>query len=335
MESEGATPSKVWPPIHDVPFTSTVIADVQNQPGVLDIFHAGGNGRDRKFGTGRTGRYVRVQLEAKEYLTIAETEIYVNPTGGQASLVSPGHLASQRHAPRHPDIQLASASASLRPGARTGIPSSTGRARLLPSRPVAISQDVSESEASHLEDSSEPRIDDQPRGLLRRFGNACKRGWSRVTNSFTQGEGPKTSSPTIASDAFSLDLAHYALAESSLRGEQRATSGERRAFSSPASRAPSPASVTASVSSVTGDRRYNLYSPEMNLLSETEYTDATTPPIQHDYVWFAGAPVAQVTHSVPSGREGQTFVIRFSHANVTVEVLHRNRSGPRIVAHCS
>ncbi|MBW3564274.1 MAG: RHS domain-containing protein [Acidobacteria bacterium] len=38
----------------------------------------------------------------------------------------------------------------------------------------------------------------------------------------------------------------------------------------------------------------------MNLLSETEYTDASAPPIQHDYVWFAGAPVAQVTHSVPS-----------------------------------
>jgi RHS repeat-associated protein len=41
-------------------------------------------------------------------------------------------------------------------------------------------------------------------------------------------------------------------------------------------------------------RRYSFYSPEMNLLAETEITTSGTPAIQYEYVWFNGHPVAQV-----------------------------------------
>lgn len=42
-------------------------------------------------------------------------------------------------------------------------------------------------------------------------------------------------------------------------------------------------------------RRYSFYSPEMNLLAESEIrTDAGAPAILYEYVWFNGHPVAQV-----------------------------------------
>jgi RHS repeat-associated protein len=43
-----------------------------------------------------------------------------------------------------------------------------------------------------------------------------------------------------------------------------------------------------------GDKRYSLYSPELNLIAETEVSSSATPAIAHQYLWFAGAPVAQV-----------------------------------------
>jgi RHS repeat-associated protein len=42
-------------------------------------------------------------------------------------------------------------------------------------------------------------------------------------------------------------------------------------------------------------RRYSLYTPELNLLAETAMTTATSPPIAHEYIWFGGQPVAQLT----------------------------------------
>ncbi len=42
-------------------------------------------------------------------------------------------------------------------------------------------------------------------------------------------------------------------------------------------------------------RRYSFYSPEMNLLAETEIkTTSGTPAVLYEYVWFNGHPVAQV-----------------------------------------
>ena len=47
---------------------------------------------------------------------------------------------------------------------------------------------------------------------------------------------------------------------------------------------------TASASS----RRYSFYTPELNLMAESEYTDGASPAIAHEYIWFAGQPVAQI-----------------------------------------
>jgi RHS repeat-associated protein len=41
-------------------------------------------------------------------------------------------------------------------------------------------------------------------------------------------------------------------------------------------------------------RRHTLYTPELQLLAQTEITTAATPAIAHEYVWFAGQPLAQI-----------------------------------------
>jgi RHS repeat-associated protein len=70
------------------------------------------------------------------------------------------------------------------------------------------------------------------------------------------------------------------------------------------------ANTDVGVSTLSSDpRRYSLYSPEMNLLAETEHTTSATPPIQYEYVWFAGAPVAQFTYGVPSEPLAATEVV--------------------------
>ena len=44
-------------------------------------------------------------------------------------------------------------------------------------------------------------------------------------------------------------------------------------------------------------RRHSLYSPELQLLAETEVTTASKPPVEYEYIWFAGEPLAQITTS--------------------------------------
>jgi len=39
--------------------------------------------------------------------------------------------------------------------------------------------------------------------------------------------------------------------------------------------------------------RYSLYTPELNLMAETETTTASSPAIANEYVWFGGQPVSQ------------------------------------------
>jgi RHS repeat-associated protein len=41
-------------------------------------------------------------------------------------------------------------------------------------------------------------------------------------------------------------------------------------------------------------RRYSFYTPELNLLAESEFTSAAKPAIFYEYIWFNGQPVAQV-----------------------------------------
>ena len=41
-------------------------------------------------------------------------------------------------------------------------------------------------------------------------------------------------------------------------------------------------------------RSHSLYSPELQLLAETEITTSATPIIAYEYIWFAGQPLAQI-----------------------------------------
>jgi RHS repeat-associated protein len=68
---------------------------------------------------------------------------------------------------------------------------------------------------------------------------------------------------------------------------------ERRRVSA----ATSDRSAVVARSVVSTTRRYSLYTPELNLLAETESTTATTPAIQYEYVWFDGRPVAQIENA--------------------------------------
>ncbi len=44
-------------------------------------------------------------------------------------------------------------------------------------------------------------------------------------------------------------------------------------------------------------RRISLYTPELNLMAETEITNTPTPATAYEYIWFGGKPVAQVETS--------------------------------------
>jgi RHS repeat-associated protein len=41
-------------------------------------------------------------------------------------------------------------------------------------------------------------------------------------------------------------------------------------------------------------QRYSFYTPELNLMAETQLTEAATPTIEYEYVWFNGEPLAQI-----------------------------------------
>jgi RHS repeat-associated protein len=48
------------------------------------------------------------------------------------------------------------------------------------------------------------------------------------------------------------------------------------------------------LSSPSDAHRYSIYTPELNLMAETEQTTAATPAVAYEYIWFGGQPVAQV-----------------------------------------
>jgi RHS repeat-associated protein len=54
------------------------------------------------------------------------------------------------------------------------------------------------------------------------------------------------------------------------------------------------ANYVMTTSSSTDTRRISLYTPELQLMAETEASTEATPPIAHEYVWFGGQPVAQI-----------------------------------------
>ena len=61
--------------VSDVPFASPNLAATLSQPGVTATRHQGVAGRSTTFSFDRSGRYVRVQLEGRGIVSLAEVEI--------------------------------------------------------------------------------------------------------------------------------------------------------------------------------------------------------------------------------------------------------------------
>jgi RHS repeat-associated protein len=212
--------------VSDEPFVSSGLATTLSQPGVSAYFHSGPAGISKIFDVERTGRYVRVQLNGKNYLHMAEVEVWARPETSGASMIP--------------------------------LPSSAG--------------DVGRA--------SESRPEREP--LLR-----CAGLGSHI--------------------CFALAVAGYFDLD-----ELDGTGPESSAGTAPAipvARRTAASTGTGITTFSTEPRRYSLYSPEMSLLAETEHTTTSTPPIQYEYVWFAGAPVAQLTYSVPSEPLAATEVV--------------------------
>jgi RHS repeat-associated protein len=216
--------------VSDEPFVSTGLATTLSQPGVSAYFHSGAAGISKIFDVERTGRYVRVQLNGKNYLHMAEVEVWARPEPGGAS-----------------SVPWRSSEGGVRP---------------------------------------ESKSPEEREPLLR-----CAGLGSQI--------------------CFALALAGYFDLED-LEGTRREI--EPSTPAPPVARrtraSASGSSTGPGVSTLSSDpRRYSLYSPEMSLLAETEHTTSATPPIQYEYVWFAGAPVAQLTYSVPSEPLAATEVV--------------------------
>jgi hypothetical protein len=47
----------------------------------------------------------------------------------------------------------------------------------------------------------------------------------------------------------------------------------------------------------TTESRYSLYTPELQLLAETAFSTESTKPIEYEYIWFGGQPLAQIDTS--------------------------------------
>lgn len=79
-------------------------------------------------------------------------------------------------------------------------------------------------------------------------------------------------------------------------GRRRASNrGVRRntvSLSAPTSTPATQRNVT--VQTEDPERRYYFYTPELNLLAETQLTSSPTPAVEWEYVWFGGQPVAQI-----------------------------------------
>ncbi len=62
--------------VSDTPFGSTSLTATQAQAGVGDFYNSGSVGQSATTSINRTGRYVRVQLENSDYLSLAEVQVF-------------------------------------------------------------------------------------------------------------------------------------------------------------------------------------------------------------------------------------------------------------------
>lgn len=86
--------------VSDQPFTSTDLTTTRNQPGVTSYYSAGWAGPSFNVNVGRSGRYVRVQLAATNFLSLAEVEVFA---GGNSNVARTGSArASTTYSPNYP-----------------------------------------------------------------------------------------------------------------------------------------------------------------------------------------------------------------------------------------
>jgi uncharacterized repeat protein (TIGR03806 family) len=72
--------------VSDVPFGGAALLDALATPGVWHHRHDGFAARRTEVAVGRTGRYVRVQLEGREHLQLAEVEVFARATASPGSV---------------------------------------------------------------------------------------------------------------------------------------------------------------------------------------------------------------------------------------------------------
>ena len=75
-------------------------------------------------------------------------------------------------------------------------------------------------------------------------------------------------------------------------------------------------------------RRYSFYTPELNLLAESELTTSATPATAYEYIWFGGQPVAQFENATSTtswtftDHLGTPLLQTDSAANITWRAEH-------------
>ncbi len=72
--------------VSDTPFTSTNLGTTLAQSGVSNYPNSGTAGSPSSSAVGRTGRYVRLQLNGTNYLSIAELQVVGNPVGSSGTI---------------------------------------------------------------------------------------------------------------------------------------------------------------------------------------------------------------------------------------------------------
>ena len=81
--------------VSDVPFNSTDLTTARNQPGVSSYYFSGTAGNPSAVVINRTGRYVRIQLTATNYLSLTEIQVFSTGLATSATDILVGKTATQ------------------------------------------------------------------------------------------------------------------------------------------------------------------------------------------------------------------------------------------------
>ena len=111
--------------VSDVPFASTDLTATLNQSGVSSYFVAGTAGTPTTVSVFRSGRYVRVQLNRQEYLSIAEVQVWDGSVAPPTPTSSPNPTATSPPSPSPTSSPVPSHTAVAGTPTRTATPSRT------------------------------------------------------------------------------------------------------------------------------------------------------------------------------------------------------------------